>query len=214
MSAPSPWSLPWGHLVAKRAVDVVVASLLLLLMLPVLLFISVAVKVTSEGPVFFRQARVGRGASVFRIWKFRSMSVDADERLDAGGVPSGGRLTPVGPFLRRWGLDELPQLVNVVRGDMSLIGPRPLLPDRLRFLTPEERHRFRMRPGITGLAQVAGRNTLPWSRRLLLDQEYVRRYSLLLDLNIAARTVRVLVSREGFKEDRNPQDVDDISNRD
>jgi lipopolysaccharide/colanic/teichoic acid biosynthesis glycosyltransferase len=97
---------------------------------------------------------------------------------------------------------------------MSLIGPRPLLPDRLPSLTPEECDRFRMRPGITGLAQVEGRNSLRWSRRLLLDEEYVRRYSLLLDMKIAARTVRVLVSREGHKEDRNPQEVDDISNRD
>lgn len=195
----------------KHACDRVAAALLLVAASPVLLAIAVAIKLDDGGPVLFRHERLGVGGQRFILWKFRTMIPDADRLLDTRGrVVGGDRVTRVGRFLRLYSLDELPQLVNVLRGEMSIVGPRPALPEHLHRYTAEQRGRLAVRPGLTGLAQIGGRNRLPWSQRIALDLEYIRRRSLWLDLRIVLATFGVVLRREGVVLDRNPEDVDDL----
>jgi lipopolysaccharide/colanic/teichoic acid biosynthesis glycosyltransferase len=169
------------------------------------LIIALAVKLEDRGPIFYTQDRLGSAARRFRIWKFRSMVPDADRFLTGDGrVEDTPRVTRVGRILRQTGLDELPQLINILRGEMSIIGPRPVLPSHWDRYTEKQRGRFAMRPGITGLAQVNGRNTLSWSKRIEADLEYIEGYSLYRDLVILLRTFKVVLFREGFVMDRNP----------
>jgi lipopolysaccharide/colanic/teichoic acid biosynthesis glycosyltransferase len=177
----------------KRVLDVVGASLLLVLVSPVLAASAVAVVVTDRGPVLYRQRRVGKDGVEFELLKLRTMVVGA-EQLGAGYAVNEGdpRITRVGRLLRRLSLDELPQLWNVVRGDMSLVGPRPTLAYQVERYTPRQRRRLEVKPGITGWAQVHGRARLPWDERIELDVWYVEHQSLLLDLRILARTPRTL----------------------
>lgn len=183
---------------AKRTFDLAAALLLLAVLSPVLLAAAAAIRLTMGGPVLFRQERPGRGMEPFRICKFRTMS----DRRDASGrlLPDEERLTATGALLRKCSIDELPQLFNVIRGEMSLVGPRPLLMRYLPYFTAEEKARFRVRPGITGLAQISGRNGLPWNERLALDVRYVENRSFWLDIDILARTVKKVWVREGFIE--------------
>ncbi|GAA1773521.1 sugar transferase [Luedemannella helvata] len=173
----------------KRAVDVVGAAVVLVAMLPVLALVATTVALTMGRPVLFRQPRVGRSGRVFTIVKFRTM-------LPGGGADAD-RLTRVGEFLRRTSLDELPTFWNVLRGHMSLVGPRPLLIQYVDRYTPRQARRHEVRPGITGPAQVAGRNLLAWEEKLDLDVRYVEHRSLGLDLRILARTVGVVLRRHG-----------------
>jgi sugar transferase EpsL len=175
-----------GGSVAKRLTDLGVASVLLVVTSPVLLAVAGAVAVTMGRPVWFRQVRTGRDMRPFALYKLRSMSDarDADGEL----LPDGLRLTRLGRFLRRSSLDELPGLINVIRGEVSLVGPRPLLPRYDPWYTERERRRFTVRPGITGLAQVSGRNLLGWDDRLELDVRYVDEWTFGLDLRILWRT--------------------------
>jgi lipopolysaccharide/colanic/teichoic acid biosynthesis glycosyltransferase len=138
------------------------------------------------------------------------MRLDADSMLEPDGRALVNRITGVGRLLRFLSLDELPQLVNILRGEMSFVGPRPVLVEHWQRYTDRQRLRFDMRPGITGLAQVSGRNTLPWSRRIELDLHYIEYFSLWLDCRILARTVRAVALREGVVLDRNPEEVDDL----
>ncbi|TDC85200.1 sugar transferase [Micromonospora sp. KC606] len=178
----------------KRLLDVVVAAVLLILAAPVLLAVSLVVLVTLGRPVMFRHPRPGRNGELFRMVKFRTMRpVDPDRGL----VADADRLTRVGRWLRACSLDELPELWNVLRGDMSLVGPRPLLIRYLDRYTTEQARRHEVRPGITGLAQVRGRNSLSWEEKFEYDVEYVDNRSFLVDLKILAATVRVVLSREG-----------------
>ncbi len=188
-----------GRVLVKRAADATIASILLLLLLPVEATIALAVRLSLGKPVLFVQERPGRHEVPFRMLKFRTMTVDRGQN-DAL-LPDAQRLTRLGRILRATSLDELPQLVNVVTGDMSLIGPRPLLMRYLPYFDAHERLRFSVRPGITGWAQVNGRNTVAWNDRLALDVWYVENWSLLLDLRIALLTVRVVVRRKGFEEE-------------
>lgn len=195
----------------KDLADRAIAATMLLLLSPILLVTVIAIWFDDRGPAFFSQERVGRQQRPFRVLKFRTMVVNADHLLEAGGrVGSQNRITRVGKVLRKWSLDELPQLVNVLTGDMSLVGPRPVLPSHIRRYSPEQCRRFEMKPGITGLAQVSGRNTLKWSRRLELDVQYADQYSLIMDASILLRTIIVVLSHEGLVMDRNPQQVDDL----
>lgn len=194
----------------KHALDRVLAAVLLVLLAPLFAIVAAAIKLDDGGPVLFRQPRIGRAGQPFTVVKFRSMVVDADRLLDAAGVPVAPRLSRAGRWLRRLSLDELPQLVNVLRGEMSIVGPRPLLPMRLPQLDDTQRRRFEVRPGLTGLAQVRGRNDLPWSQRLACDVEYVDRFSLWLDARIIGSTLPVVVRGEGIAADRNPGEVDDL----
>lgn len=200
----------WKHF--KRPVETSICLVSLFFLLP--LFILVAVLVRRDGgPVFFMQERVGLNEKIFRIFKFRSMVVNADDFLDDRGMPTKSRLTPVGIFIRKTSIDELPQLINVISGEMSLIGPRPILPRMLKYLDNKERVRFSVRPGITGLAQVKGRNEMLWSKRFELDIIYAKNLSLLLDLKLVLLTIPRLFMQSNIVSDRNATQVDDITNR-
>jgi len=183
----------------KRLVDITLALLMLVLLAPVVLFVALLVRLNMGPPILFRQRRPGLGTTPFNILKFRTM-------LDAHGPdgklrPDGERLTRLGTFLRRYSLDELPELVNVVKGEMSLVGPRPLVMEYLPFFTERERLRFRVLPGITGLAQVSGRNYLGWDERLELDARYVETIGFWQDLKILVRTVGAVFLRRGVSAD-------------
>ena len=178
----------------KRAVDLLVGVPLFVLSLPVQALVAVAVRRRLGAPVVFRQVRPGLHGKPFELRKFRSMlPVDQEQ----GRIDDQSRMTPFGAWLRSTSLDELPTLWNVLRGDMSLIGPRPLLVQYLDRYTPHQARRHEVRPGMTGLAQVSGRNAITWERKLDLDVEYVDRCSLKMDLMVALRTVGQVVRRHG-----------------
>ncbi len=193
----------------KMCFDRTCAALGLLFLLPFLVVVAVAIRVQSNGPAIYRQQRVGLGGRPFTIWKFRTMNVDADTHLHgllrhhgrAGTplfkVPHDPRITALGQSLRRYSIDELPQLVNVLRGEMSLIGPRPQRPDEVALYRPEHAPRLQVRPGLTGLWQVRGRSELAWEDAVQLDLEYVQQWSLRLDAHILARTARVVLHAHG-----------------
>jgi lipopolysaccharide/colanic/teichoic acid biosynthesis glycosyltransferase len=180
--------------VVQRAVDIVVAAAILVVLSPVMALVAVAVAAGLGRPVLFRQQRPGRHGRAFTLVKFRTMR-DVDERR--GLVTDADRLTRLGRALRSTSLDELPTMWNVLRGEMSLVGPRPLLMRYLDRFTPEQARRQLVRPGVTGLAQVSGRNALSWEDKFALDVWYVDHRSLALNGRILARTVRALLRREG-----------------
>lgn len=198
-----------GALVAKAALDRMGAALGLLLLSPLFALVAVAVRLDSRGPALYRQHRVGRHGVPFTMWKFRTMVPGAERlrpELDEANEAHGGplfklrrdpRVTRVGRLLRRSSLDELPQLVNVLTGNMSLVGPRPPLPDEVAQYTPAEARRLRMRPGMTGLWQVGGRSDLSWDEGIALDLSYTDNWSLTQDLDILARTARAVTGGRG-----------------
>jgi len=197
-----------AHRVAKRAVDVTVASLLVVALSPLMLLVAALIKLTSRGPVLFRQIRAGKDGKPFTMLKFRTMRNGAsDERklladlnMQSGPVfkiPDDPRLTPIGRFLRRSSIDELPQLFNVLRGEMSLVGPRPLwLPEALK-VTGHGRYRTRIKPGLTCLWQISGRSELSYEEWVLLDLYYLRHRSLVLDLLIIIQTIPAVINARG-----------------
>jgi len=190
---------PAGRAV-KRIIDVVGAAAILTVMSPVAAVIVVAIRLGSPGPAIFRQERAGRGMRPFTMYKFRTMRTDVDP---FGVSPRGAddpRLTGIGRRLRQTTLDELPQLWNVLRGDMSLVGPRPLYMQQAREFTPRQARRLEVRPGITGLAQLQGRGELPHGQKLEIDVEYVEQMSLRLDLRILWRTVRMFSGRNVYQK--------------
>jgi exopolysaccharide biosynthesis polyprenyl glycosylphosphotransferase len=200
--------LEGGARVVKEIVDRVGAGLLLAVFAPVLLSLALWIKLGSPGPVLFRQVRVGRDGDHFRIFKFRSMYMDAEQRLaelrhlnENDGVlfkiRNDPRVTPVGRWLRKLSLDELPQLLNVVKGDMSLVGPRPPLPEEVAAYPDDARRRLAVKPGMTGLWQVSGRSDLPWEEAVRLDLRYVENWSLTLDFIILLRTVTAVLRSSG-----------------
>ena len=183
---------------AKRLFDVVGASLALVALSPIIAVVAAIVRTRIGSPVFFRQIRPGRNGEPFRIIKFRTMT---DERTPDGvSLSDEERLVEAGRRLRRWSLDELPELLNVVAGDMSLVGPRPLLMEYLPRYTAEQARRHEVRPGVTGLAQVSGRNDLPWEDRFDLDVWYVDNWSIWLDLKILVTTVGRVFTGRGVSE--------------
>jgi len=182
----------------RRGADVVVAVLVLTIGLPVLVVVAAAVALSLGRPVLYAQERAGRGGRAFRLLKFRSMlPVDVSRGL----VDDADRLTPFGRWLRASSLDELPGLVNVLRGELGLVGPRPLPVDYLARYSAEQARRHDVRPGMTGLAQVSGRNELSWEERLRLDVAYVDQRCLAVDLRILLRTVAVVLRRDGVTRD-------------
>jgi lipopolysaccharide/colanic/teichoic acid biosynthesis glycosyltransferase len=207
-SSPRAW--------ISRILDVVVASIVLLACAPLLALIGIAIAGTSRGGPVFRQVRVGRGQKPFVMYKFRTMYAGCDDRTHRefvrrvllGSPPPVGvggwckqvddpRVTRVGRLLRRCSMDELPQLVNVIRGDMALVGPRPVLPWEAALMRPDHRARFEVRPGMTGLWQVRGRSFLSMTEALELDLEYVRTRCLLVDIKILMRTVPAVLTCRG-----------------
>ncbi|MET8524985.1 sugar transferase [Micromonospora sp. NPDC005172] len=190
----------------KRLIDVVVSLTILVALSPVLALAAILIRLRLGGPVLFRQQRTGQAGRPFTVYKLRTMT---DER-DAHGVllPDGERCKGIGLLLRRASIDELPQLVNVLKGELSLVGPRPLLPRYDPFYTDRERLRFEVPPGITGLAQIHGRNGLAWNERLELDVVYVTNWSLGLELRIIGRTVRAVLTGAGVAADPSAQMLD------
>jgi lipopolysaccharide/colanic/teichoic acid biosynthesis glycosyltransferase len=185
--------------IVKPVIDRCVAAVLLVLCLPLLASLAIAVRIGLGSPVIFAQRRPGKHGQEFRLLKFRTMTsaCGADGKL----LPDDKRLTRFGRWLRATSLDELPELWNVLRGEMSLVGPRPLLTDYLPLYTPQERRRHDVLPGLTGWAQVNGRNGIGWARKFELDVEYVNRASLMFDLRIILQTLVCIVRRQGVTAD-------------
>ncbi|HJB91089.1 MAG TPA: sugar transferase [Candidatus Eisenbergiella merdigallinarum] len=185
----------------KRFLDILLSLIILIALSPVLAALAVLVRVRLGSPVLFSQERPGLGEKIFTLYKFRTMT---DERDEEGNLlPDSRRLTPLGKFLRASSLDELPEFFNILKGDMSFIGPRPLLVSYLPYYTEEESLRHTVRPGLTGLAQVSGRNFLDWDRRLQKDVEYVKGLSFSMDCRVLFLTVKAVFSRSGVAEDTN-----------
>jgi len=190
-------SITSSALFVKNILDVLFGFISLLVFLPFFLLIFIAIKLGSQGPVFFKQRRVGKDGNQFNVYKFRTM-VDNAVNIGAGLsiVDNDPRITAVGNFLRNTSLDELPQLINIVKGEMSFIGPRPTLQYQVDNYTSHQRKRLNMKPGVTGWAQINGRNNIPWEERIELDIWYVENWSLWLDMKILFKTPKVILSKE------------------
>ena len=193
----------------KRLIDIVGSGLGMIVLSPLFIAIALAVKLTSKGPVFFCQTRVGRYGRHFKFWKFRSMRIDAEsmkkslmsENASGDGVifkmKKDPRITPVGRFIRKFSIDELPQLWNVLKGDMTLVGPRPPVPSEVAEYTLEDRKRLNVIPGLTCTWQVSGRSEIPFREQVRLDKEYIRTHGFWNDLKILAKTVPAILTGRG-----------------
>lgn len=177
----------------KRFFDIVLSLLALIILSPVLLIVAILVRINLGRPVIFCQDRPGKDEKIFRLYKFRSMTDERDENGEL--LPDAVRLTKFGRLLRSTSLDELPELWNILKGDMSIVGPRPLLVSYLPYYTEEERRRHDVRPGLTGFAQINGRNACSWEQKFAYDLEYVERYTFVMDVSIIFRTVLKVVKR-------------------
>jgi len=191
----------------KRAIDIVFGAILFVVFLPFMLIAAAGIFASSRGPVFYKQQRIGRGGEVITVTKFRTMHVGADQvRAEVIGMPDerigerykhDPRITSFGRVLRRWSIDEMPQIVNVISGSMSLVGPRPVLLDEIPLFGDEDHRRHLTKPGLTGLWQVSGRKAVDWDERMRLDLDYVEHWSAALDLVIVAKTVKVVLTGKG-----------------
>lgn len=184
----------------KRLFDIIFSFLFLVILSPVLLVVAVLVRIKLGSPVLFKQERPGKDEKIFKLYKFRTMT----DKRDKNGklLPDEKRLTKFGKRLRSTSLDELPELFNILKGDMSFVGPRPLLVEYLPYYTKTEHRRHEVRPGLTGLAQVSGRNLVGWDKKLRLDSEYVNNISLWLDLKIIFGTIGVVIKRSGISDNK------------
>lgn len=185
----------------KRAIDVLASSIGLLLLFPILVIVAILVRIKLGSPIFFTQNRVGKDGKIFKMIKFRTMLDATDKWGDP--LPDEERLTSFGKLLRSTSLDELPELINVLKGDMSLVGPRPLLVEYIELYSEEQFRRHEVRPGITGWAQVNGRNTLAWNERFKMDVDYVDSQDLIFDIKILFLTVFKVLKRDGISQDGN-----------
>lgn len=185
-----------------RAADIAIAAVALVLLSPFLLLAAVAIKLYGRGPVLYRQRRVGWKGAEFEMLKLRTMVLGSDP-IGVGTVVERDdpRVTPPGRFLRRTSLDEVPNLINVLRGEMAIVGPRPTIPAQVKDYTPRQHRRHEVRPGLTGWAQVRGRAGIPWEERIELDIEYVERRSARLDIRILAMTVWLILTGHGLAPD-------------
>lgn len=190
----------------KRLLDLFISLLALVLLSPLLLFLAILVRIKLGSPVLFEQKRPGLNEEVFVIYKFRTMT----NQKDAQGklLDDEIRLNPFGKYMRKTSLDELPSLINIIKGDMSFIGPRPLLLKYLPYFTAEERIRHTVRPGLTGLAQISGRNFLNWEERFVLDIKYVKHITFINDLKIILKTVFKVVKQSDIMEHANVPELD------
>ena len=180
----------------KRPMDMILSGVALIILSPVLIIVAILVKTKLGSPVLFKQKRPGKDEKIFEMYKFRTMT---DERDETGELlPDEVRLTSFGKKLRSTSLDELPELINIFKGDMSIVGPRPLLPQYLPLYNEEQRKRHLVRPGFTGLAQVEGRNSLTWTEKFNFDLKYIKELSFALDVKIIFKTVGVVLKREGI----------------
>ena len=180
----------------KRLVDIIISLIALILLSPIFLIVCYKVRKNLGSPIFFCQERPGKNGKLFKMIKFRSMKDAFDQ--DGNPLPDEKRITPFGQKLRSTSLDEMPQLINVLKGDMSVVGPRPMLKDFVELYSPEQARRLEVRPGMTGLAQVSGRNELDYEERFKCDVWYVDNHNALVDFKIMFRTVAVMAKREGI----------------
>lgn len=182
--------------ILKRLLDIIIALVALIILLPVFVLVALKVRQNLGSPIFFYQERPGKNGKLFKMIKFRSMK----DRFDKEGnpLPDEERITPFGQKLRSTTLDEMPQLINVLKGDMSIVGPRPQMKDFLEYYTPEQMRRHEVKPGMTGLAQVSGRNNLSWEQKFDLDIQYVDTQSVWLDFKIMFKTAKVMLTKEGI----------------
>ena len=185
--------------VVKRAIDIVCSGIGLIVLSPILVIAAILIRKNLGSPIFFTQDRIGKDGKVFKMIKFRTM-LDATDKY-GNQLPDEERLTSFGKLLRSTSIDELPELVNVFLGDMSLVGPRPLLVEYKDLYSTEQWRRHEVRPGITGWAQVNGRNSISWSERFKLDVEYIDNYNLILDIKILFMTVLKVIKKDGISQD-------------
>jgi lipopolysaccharide/colanic/teichoic acid biosynthesis glycosyltransferase len=186
------------ELAGKRLFDIMVSGMALFFLAPLVALIALAIKLDDGGPIFFNQDRVGRGRKNFRCYKFRTMILGAESIGDGLTVTAGdARITRVGRLLRQWTLDEIPQLINVLKGEMSIVGPRPWVPSQAAYCSPADGRRFNFKPGMAGWAWIHGRNRLPWDERVRMDVWYVDHWSLGLDFYILAKAFVLLFLRDG-----------------
>lgn len=200
----------------KRLVDILISLIALIILSPIFILVAYKVRQNLGSPVFFYQERPGKNGKLFKMIKFRSMRDACDQ--EGNPLPDEKRITPFGQKLRSTTLDEMPQLFNVLKGDMSIVGPRPQLAEFLDHYTSEQMRRHEVKPGMTGLAQVSGRNNLDWEDKFKLDIEYVETHNILLDFKIMFKTVKVMLTKEGINApdqavgasrfSRNPEEVD------
>lgn len=185
----------------KRILDFVLSLVALIVLSPVLLIVAILVRVKLGSPVIFKQQRPGKSEKIFTLYKFRTMTDKKDENGNL--LPDSERLTKFGKFLRSTSLDELPELVNILKGDMAIVGPRPLLVEYLPLYNEEQKHRHDVRPGLTGLAQVSGRNSITWEEKFNDDLEYIEKISILEDIKIIFMTIGKVFKREGISQENN-----------
>ena len=198
----------WRFYALKKVFDVIASSMGLAILSPLLLVVSVVVLVTSGRPAFFLQERIGLHGRAFRIIKFRTMTRDAEQRTKGQWITAGNPyVTPSGRFLRKTSLDELPELFNVLKGDMGLVGPRPTLPEQVAAYDDFQRHRLEVRPGITGWAQVNGRNSISWTERIKLDVWYINHWTPWLDVRILLMTIGQVLRQRGVEDVPPPDDI-------
>lgn len=189
------------YLPIKRLFDILFALLLLIITSPIMLVAAITIRISSNGPILFRQERPGKYGAIFTVFKFRTMSQDKDS--EGNLLPDIMRMTRVGSFLRKSSVDELPQLINVLKGEMSFIGPRPLLVQYLELYNPEQARRHEVTPGISGWAQVNGRNLICWEEKFKYDVWYVDHISFSLDLKIILKTIKNVLIKDGINSSPN-----------
>lgn len=181
----------------KRILDLILSLMALILLMPLMIIIGILVRINLGSPIIFKQKRPGKNEKIFTLYKFRTMTDKRD--IDGNLLPDEYRLTKFGKFLRSTSLDELPELINIIKGDMAIVGPRPLLVEYLPYYTEEEKHRHDVRPGLTGLAQVNGRNAISWEEKLKYDTEYIKEISFYSDLKIIFKTIKKTIKRKDIK---------------
>lgn len=178
----------------KRTLDLILSLMALIVLMPLMIIIGILVRINLGSPIIFKQKRPGKNEKIFTLYKFRTMT---DKRnIDGNLLPDEYRLTKFGKFLRSTSLDELPELINIIKGDMAIVGPRPLLVEYLPYYTEEEKHRHDVRPGLTGLAQVNGRNALQWEERFSFDLQYVKNITFKNDMTIIFKTIGKVIKKE------------------
>lgn len=180
----------------KRILDLILSLMALIVLMPLMIIIGILVRINLGSPIIFKQKRPGKNEKIFTLYKFRTMTDKRD--IDGNLLPDEYRLTKFGKFLRSTSLDELPELINIIKGDMAIVGPRPLLVEYLPYYTEEEKHRHDVRPGLTGLAQVNGRNAISWEEKFLEDLEYIKNISVKNDIKIIFKTVGKVFKRDGI----------------
>jgi len=195
-------------MIAKEIFDKIFSFLALVVLLPIFLIVAILIKIDSKGSMFFLQERVGKDGKIFKVFKFRTMTVDAPEKTKGRYIEkSNPYVTRIGKFLRRSGIDELPQLINVLKGEMSLVGPRPTLPYQVAKYDEFQKRRLLIKPGITSWALVNGRNKLTWPEKIKLDVWYIENWSSWLDIKILFKTVWVVAKGEGLYVDRETDEI-------